>query len=201
MGPELSSIEEEDEVPTGLICADCEDPLCYGAEVALVQIVQPKLAGGAVFYYPVIDENDLDGDFLFEPYIYCFSCWDEQFWDLKREAEDVPPVQDVHGIVECACCGSSVREWEYAATFTVGELDPSAREPSNVPGPHFVPAGKTEVICLYCMIVLNDNYITMWEELSQFGECADCTLARCWRYETQRCGCSCHDHTEETPTP
>lgn len=196
MGPNLSLNEEPAE--TDIICADCEDPISCGDEIVLVQIVQPKLAGGALLYYPVIDENDVEGDFLFEPYVYCFSCWDDHYWDLKREAEDVPPVQDLHAVVECACCGSGVREWEYAATFTVGELSLSAREPNNVRGPHFVPNGKPEVICLYCMIVLNDNYITMWEALSQFGECTDCTHTRCWRYEHQ-CGCSCHEEgTEET---
>lgn len=195
MGPELSASEENRE--TEIICADCEDNLDYGAEVVLVQIVQPKLAGGEMLFYPVIDEHAVNGDFLFEPFVYCFGCWDNRYWDLKNEVDDTPPVLDSRSVLDCTCCGSGIREWEYAATFTVGELQSSPREPSNRPGPTFNATGKPEVICLYCMTVLNENHITMWDELSQAGECADCTHIRCWRHGS--CGCGCHtEETEET---
>lgn len=197
MGPSLTSHEEEEKSETDIICADCERAIDYGTETYLIQVVQPKMAGGSVFYYPVIDENDVNGDFLYEPFVYCFDCWDTHYWELKREAQDIPPVQDALSVIECACCGSGIREWEYAGTFTLGELDPSARSPNNVHGPRFVPTSKPDVLCLYCLAIFNDNYIVMWDELSQFGECADCILTRCWRHE-QSCGCGCHAETEET---
>lgn len=194
MGPELI---EDEENPTGNVCADCESGIALTEEAFLVQVVTPAKAGGAVLFFPVIDEHDVAGDFLFEPYLYCFTCWEEHWDNLKNEANDSPPVADGYSVIECACCGSGIREWEYAGTFTLGELRTSPREPNNTPGAHFVPVNKPEVICLYCLRTFNENYIEMWNELSQFGECADCTHFRCWRYQNPGCSCACHQETTQ----
>lgn len=190
-------VTEDDEPATDVVCANCEAAVNYDDEAVLVQIVQPQHIGGRVLYLQVINEDDVEGDFLFTPYVYCFECWDGYFADLKKEAEDAPPVQDPEAIVRCTCCGSGIRAWEYLATFTIGELHVSGREPNNIPGPQFIGTAKPEAICLYCMTVLNDNYISMWDELSQTGECTDCTLARCWRHDNCQCGCHQETDTDE----
>lgn len=200
MGPELTENEEDNDT----ICADCESPIGYTEEMFLVQIMQAKKVGGAVIFLPVIDENDVEGGFLFDPWLYCFTCWEEHWDNLKNEAHDHPPVADPIAnltAIECACCGSGIREWEYTGTFTLGELRRSTREPNNVPGPRFTPMNKPEVICLYCLRTFNDNYVEMWESISQFNECADCTHARCWRFQNPGCACGCHTTVTIQETP
>lgn len=178
--------------PTGHICGDCGKELKYTEECWLLQIAQPQRIDSKTVYHVVIDELDASGDFLFDPYFFCFNCFENLYEGHKSEIEDEPPVKDEESPFECVCCGSGIREWEYAGTFSVGEFHPSKRAPNGVRGPHFTPTCEPELICLYCLVLINEGFIAMWDELTQFGECDDCIQLRCWRYGTNACSCGCH---------
>jgi len=204
MGEELRSVpfdwdNDHEEAPgsSGVICAQCEDSIEMTEECFLIQVVQPQKIGGQLFFYPVKDEFSMEGDFLFEPYHFCFSCWEDLLEDLQKEMRDVPPVEDALSILECSCCGSGVREWEYCATYSLGEFRRSSRAPAPECsyGPVFQQDSGPEVLCTYCAALLNEVAITMWEDFSHEGECIDCIQLRCWRYGDV-CVCSCHEEGE-----
>lgn len=194
MGTQLNVWERE---KTGHTCSDCEGDALYLEEVFLIHIMQPQVVGGQVVFHNIIDEDDPHGDFLFQPFFFCFECWENHYHELQEAVRDEPPVSDEFSAIECSCCGSGIREWEYTGVFTLGEFHVSKRAPNNFHGPKFVPNGKPETLCLYCLSIINDNYIAMWDDLSQEGECGDCLLIRCWRHP-EGCGCGCH--TEDTET-
>jgi hypothetical protein len=179
---------------TGHVCADCGKNIKYMEECWLLQVVQLQRINGKTLQYAVIDEDDVDGDFLFEPFFFCHECWESNYESLRAESVDEPPVRDPfeQAHFECSCCGSDIREWEYAGSMTIGEFHPSTRAPNGVRGPCFIPNCDAEPLCLHCLRVLNENFIEMWDELSQLDECADCTQIRCWRYGDNACSCSCH---------
>lgn len=187
MEPVLS---EELERPTGQICADCEAQLRFMEESWLVQVVQLQVIGGQLQYYPIVDEEDQNRDFLFSPYFFCFSCWENLYEGLEEDVDGQPPVEDVGCVADCVCCGSSVLEGEYCGLLTLGEFQVSRRSPDGVQTPRFETSSAPDILCFYCLTLLNEGGIEMWEDLTQFGECDDCIFCRCWRGGT--CACSCH---------
>ena len=176
--------------PTGHICADCGENIRYNDEVWLLQVVQAHHVGAELVHHPVIDENDPEGDFLFDPYFFCFKCWEAMYKSLQEESEDEPPIEDPESTLECVCCGSGIREWEYTGLFTLCELQLSTRAPNRVQGPRVQEVSRPDYLCMYCLVVLNNGFITLWTNIGQCEECADCTQLRCWR--TANCGCGCH---------
>lgn len=199
MGAELTIEEFSVTTPTGHICADCGEELKYNEEVWLLQVMHLQLMGTPpprqFAYYPVIDEHDARGDFLYEPYFFCFDCWELTYGEHKKEMADEPPVIDDLAVIECTCCGSGIREFEYAGVVTLGEPHPSKRAPNFVRGPYFEPIREPDVLCLYCLMVINNSLIKLWDDISQNGECDDCLQMRCWRGP---CACTCHlDHSQE----
>jgi hypothetical protein len=179
-----------------VICADCEDRIGYEEEFVLLQVVQPQNVGGRVFFYPIMDELGLVSDYQFEPYQFCFKCWEDLYEKVKEEMENTPPDEDVLSVIECTCCGSGIREWEITGLWTVGEFITSKRAPAPefTPGPRFDPASKPEVLCTYCLALLNEVVITMWDDFPTEGTCLDCVQLRCWR--VKGCACSCHEEGE-----
>jgi hypothetical protein len=177
---------------TDFICADCEEPLRYTDEVFLVQVVQMQRYQDRLLFHDIIDDQDPDGPcFRFEPYHFCFKCWEDTYNQVRDETEDEPPVIDGYDLAaDCVCCGSSIRNGEFAGTFTLGEFHLSDRAPNGVRGQSFKPLGKSDIMCLYCLATMNENYITMWPDLSQYDECIDCIQTRCWRGSA--CDCRCH---------
>jgi hypothetical protein len=195
MGTELTT-EYLELYPTGHVCADCGDQIKYAEEGWLLQIVQPQRLNGVTYLHNVIDENDPDGDFLYDPYFFCFECMETLLSDLRDEIADEPPVKDLpgHSGFECFCCSSEIRKWEYTGSLSLGEFRVSKRAPNGVRGPHFVPNCEPELVCIYCLVLLNEGWIDMWENLSHTGECNDCIQLRCWRYGGS-CSCACHNGT------
>lgn len=194
MGTELA--QDPALQPTGHICADCGENIVYTQEAWLLSVVHPQKVGKKHFFHAVINEEDVDGSFLFDPYYYCFTCWESVYEEIKEESKDEPPVLD-SGIseFECSCCGSGIREGEYAGTLSLGEFHVSKRAPSGVHGPYFKTITSPDLLCLYCLVLLNEGHIEMWEDLTQFGECNDCIQLRCWRHGA--CGCGCHTEEQE----
>ncbi len=191
MGEELETLDALARKKTDHICADCGNDIMYTEEVVLLQIVQAEIRQGRALFHIIVDPED-NRNFLFEPYYYCFRCWESLYEKLREETKDEPPMIDSVGPLECLCCSSTIREEEYVATFTLGEFHLSSRTPDGNQRGRYVPAGRPELLCLYCTYTLN-LYIEMWPTLSQNGECAECIHARCWRNDACTCGC----HNEE----
>jgi hypothetical protein len=177
------------------VCADCGDAIVYIDEVYLLQVVRPHLYNGRTLHYQVIDETDVEGGFLFDPYYYCIKCWETLFEKIRSDMSDELPVEDADSKFECVCCSSGIREMELVGIATLGEFHVSKRAPSGIRGPMFTPISNTDMLCIYCLTILNDGYIDIWPELSENSECTDCIQARCWR--VGQCGCRCHYDPEE----
>ena len=186
MGPDLDPALQ----PTGHICADCGEELTYAAEAWLLQVVTLQEIGGKLQSYPIVDEDDPNKDFLFTPYFFCFQCWESMHEEMKEECDGQPPVEDTGFVADCHLCGSSVLEGEYCGLLSLGEFMLSRRSPNGVAGARFEVEHAPEVLCLYCLSILNESFIEMWDDLTQFGECQDCIFARCWR--GAGCPCGCH---------
>jgi hypothetical protein len=175
---------------TGFVCTDCGDDITYMDEVFVLDVVQPMKCESGTLYYEVTDEQNPEEGFIFEPYRFCFQCWEKNYEEIRNETQDEPPVLDTYSEHECVLCASGIRDQELAGRFTLGEFHVSARAPNGIRGPCFTPIGNPDLLCLYCLSLLNDGYIDMWPDLSENGECTDCIQARCWRYT--ECHCRCH---------
>lgn len=187
MGPDLDDPNGD---TTEEVCAQCEDHLIYVEDTFVVQVMRPEIVDGAVQLVPLLDE---DGDFLYEPYILHFKCFESIWEDLKEEIADAPPVADDLGVLYCDCCGSAIREYEPVMTATISELLRSKRAPSNIKGlTEIQPSGDPEVFCLWCLSTINENWLTFWDEgVTIDGECLECQHTRCWRGFD--CACVCHE--------
>jgi len=198
LGKELDPIELR---KTDHICADCGGAVVYMDEVFLLQIVRSKRGQEGVLHYEVIDEHDPDGCFRFEPYYFCIQCWEKNYGEIHSDMEDELPVNDYDSKFECVCCGSGIREFELAGLATLGEFHISERAPNGMHDASFLGISNPDLICLYCMSLLNDGCIDMWPDLTEYGECVDCIQARCWR--ASECECRCHfeapEEDEEQP--
>jgi hypothetical protein len=185
---------------TEQICSDCGNELVYTEEIWRITMVTPQMHEGEAHYYPVIDESNTEGDFLYEPHYFCFSCWEKLFTELEadvQEAVDDIRVEDPHNShFTCDCCESGIREWEVAGLFALGEFHRSARAPNNVRGECFRMNGPTpRLLCLPCVATLNEHHIELWEELENIEGCTDCIYERCTRREG--CSCECHEEQED----
>jgi hypothetical protein len=181
---------------TDFICADCGDPITYMDEVFQLQVIRPvRPDRSQTLYLEVTDEHHPEDGFLFEPYYFCYRCWEKNYDEIRDDMEDEPPVDDADSKFECVCCGSGIRQWELAGTFALGEFRLSERSPNGERSASFVTLSNVDMLCIYCLTILNDGYIDMWQDLSENHECTDCVQARCWR--ATECGCRCHHSPPE----
>lgn len=188
MGP----VVDEDE-PTSEVCAQCEDDLIMTEDVFVIRVMRPVIVAGHPQLRDLLDE---EGDFFYENYFLHFKCWEEIVEDFKEEIEDAPPVPDEFPLLRCDCCGSAIREHEPVLVATMGELIRSKRSPSNTgQGLELVPSGAPDVYCTWCLSMINEHYLTFWEDgVTIDGECLECQHVRCWRGFD--CACTCHDEGE-----
>jgi hypothetical protein len=184
------------------ICADCGEAIVCMEEVFLLQVIRPQRWQGQQVHHIVIDEHDPEGCFRFEPYYFCFNCWEKTYEEIHNDMQDELPVNDCYSEFECTCCGSGIRGLELAGLSTLGEFHVSERAPNGMRDNAFIAISNPDLICIYCMTILNNGYIDMWENLNENEECDDCVQARCWRVE--ECACRCHhsppDEDEEEQT-
>lgn len=184
---------------TTQVCPNCGESIVFTEEVVLLQIVQPHIVDGQLLLHPVLGE---DGDFIFEPYYVQFSpCWEEIEEWLEEEIEDTPPIEDQCSSLRCRYCRSGIRQWEFCGSLTMGEFRISERAPNRgVVEEAFVPAGEPDIICLYCLYLINEGNLEFWDAemggISQGGECGDCLQARCFRWTPGQCDCPCHADEE-----
>jgi len=170
------------------VCSACGDALHYTEEVVQLQIFMSyRGPNNEVVLVPVQDD---EGDFAYEPQYLEFDCWESLTEDLKSMIEDEPPVGHPRELLECSYCKSSICEWEIFATSYVGELHVSRRCPDNTSTSTFAAMSTPYVTCLSCLLFQSYECDLWTEELSQTGECEECSHARCWR--EQGCSCPCH---------
>lgn len=182
---------------TTQVCPECGETIVFTEDIVQLLVVQPQLLPKQLVFHQSLDD---EGDFLYEPYYLHFSCWESVEEQLLEEVEDTPPIEDALSVFQCKVCGSGIRDWEHCGSLTCGEFHVSARNPHGVRGEDFIEAAEADVICLYCLLVINIGIIEFWSDetggVSQFGECGDCLHARCWRLPAGTCPCDCH--TEDT---
>jgi hypothetical protein len=195
-------VEELDSIlrKTDFICADCGDAITYMDEVFRLEVVRPWRYEGQTLHSDVTDEHHPEEGFVYEPYYFCYRCWEKNYEEVQNDMRDELPVEDPFSRnFECVNCASGIRDGELAGVFTLGEFHVSERAPNGVRGQHFVPIGNPDMICIYCLTILNEGYIDMWQYLSENYECDDCIQARCWRLASHglECECRCHHEPEE----
>lgn len=136
--------------------------------------------------------QDDEGELRFDPILLHIECWETVVEGLKEALEDMPPIEDPEQVLTCTFCESSVREWEYYARVHIGELQPSPRAPEGEPVWRFIQFSKNNgsIMCLSCMSRVHDEVLEIWDDVSQDGECTDCSQDRCWR--EGECDCDCH---------
>ena len=203
MGPLLVPPFREGDITmkTQKICV-CGDLIVFTQEIVLLQVVELTEMNGTLMLQPVeIREGEFRGDFAWEPYYVEFSpCWEKIEEWLEEQLEDSPPLDDLYSRVNCHYCKSGIRVGEYCGSITMGEFHINLRSPNGHKEDDFKPAGYPAIICLYCLLLINDGNMEFWDPeeggISQQGECGDCTRARCWRSPPEACNCMCH-HDED----
>ena len=176
--------------------SDCEDTIYYGEEAVLIQVATLRRGDGELLKDPVLDLNDPDHDFLFEPHYFCMECWNALYDFVRNELSDKPPIHDPFSTLTCSCCSSGIREgMEYVGVAEVGEFRRSRRAPDGLSGPYYEVTANPLLLCLSCLLVINEGLIELWSNLTQDGECIDCSDARCWRAP---CTCTCHNSLPES---
>jgi hypothetical protein len=189
MGPDPDELAEMYRTPHS--CASCEDDLFLTDELVLVQVVYPNFVGTHVECY---DIDNGQGGFVHEPYFLHLDCWESLMEELDELTEDTPPILDPLSIYDCSHCKSGIRAWETSCLVTPGELRYSPRVPNGVHTIHFDNClGEPQLMCISCILRMNEEVFEMWEVFSHNGECSEGSHRRCWR------GNECHDL--ECPCP
>jgi hypothetical protein len=174
-------------------CSYDDEPIHYTEEVVHFSVSHAYHNGSEVIINFLPDE---EGDYVYPPHFFEFSCWEGMVKELNEMVVDSPPMRHQDSLLNCDYCGSGICEWEIFGTGYLGELHVSPRMPNGVPTEEFVTSSKDPfAVCLGCLLLINDHVIELWEpeDLNQVGECQECTHARCWRWG--QCRCLCHQET------
>jgi hypothetical protein len=182
-------------------CSYDEEHIQYGEEV--VHFTLYKVVLGVEPFLVIVGDEET-GDYTYDPHWFEFSCWESLVEELEEMVKDAPPVRHPESLYRCDYCGSGILEDEVLAAGYLGEVHISPRMPPNpqtgIPQPteHFVPSSHEPfIMCLCCLILTNEHTLELWEpeDLNHWGECQECTHARCWRWSA--CACLCHQEKEE----
>lgn len=168
-----------------LSCALCGDMLRYTDESFILTVVTAAIEERSIHYRPIMLEDG--SDFQYEPYFFCFTCWESSIEEVKKRCEDNPPVSDQYGILECGCCESGIRQHETMGISSFGEVRRSRRSSTEGGKSTFeVMDPDPSILCVECLNDLNTIVDELWEGgVTQAEECAEGRFIRCWRY-----GCS-----------
>lgn len=187
------STEGDITMKTEQTCPSCGEEIVFTEEVVLLQVVQPRIINGEVYLLEILGD---EGDFVYAPYFFQFGCWENVQEELEEEIEDVPPIEDVLSQFSCRFCRSGIRELEQCGALSFGELHISKRSPNGQRGEEMIEAGTPDLVCLYCLLLINEGILELWDAdsggVTQGGECGDCLQARCFRLPDGTCPCTCH---------
>lgn len=181
-------------------CEACGESICFTEDVLRFTLVFAHMHQGELLVHPIFTD---DGEYQFEPAHVHLECAESFFEDLDELVEDVPPLQEPGGILQCCHtkgggCRSDILPWERFALIEIGELYTSRRSPGGSRTTTFRASGAPNCLCLACTHRLNGEIVTMWpgevtedNPIRQDGECEECTHKRCWRIPSG-CTCECH---------
>jgi len=161
------------------VCSACADTLCYTDEAVVITVVVPTIQGHEFVYAPA--ESD-DGDFLYEPQFACYECWEDVGNEVAELLENTPPIEEITAVVTCRICKSGICMGELMGLVTMGELQCSQRSPEFSATTIFEPQDPDPTpVCITCLSKLSDEYLDLWDSVSQGDECREGTDIRCWR--------------------
>lgn len=172
---------------TEIVCGFCSDKIHLVEEVWQLTIVQPEHREGALVFHHVLDDTQ---NLAYEPHFFEFMCWEKVEELVEEIMEDVPPVTDSFGLIECDLCGSHIREWELMGVATFGELHRSPRMPNGQLSYLFEPMDCERHVCIACLTHANDE-LELWDDdlegLPGTETCRDGIFERCWRQDNCAC--------------
>lgn len=163
---ESSKDDEEDydsSFQTQHMCPCCQEYIIYTDEVFLVQVVESAQDGGQIVTQPIVSD---EGDFLYEPYILHFMCWEELLEQMREITQDQLPVECVNGILYCHCCKSTIAAFEPFVSSQFAEVHRSGRAPNGgVHADKMHVCGDMYPICLACVVHVFEEHFPDWEDL------------------------------------
>ena len=168
-GPALEEEEEEDEdsIPphrqSGRECDCCGEGLPYAEEVFVLEVMEAAEENGQLFHD--ILRDDVEGDYLYRPYMMHIACWEEALEAIDEAIADRPPMEAEDPILKCSRCESTIGNFEPFVASTFGEISVSERSPSGQPSAVFEPMGNITPVCLMCIVHVVDDHLDEWEEL------------------------------------
>jgi hypothetical protein len=174
-----------------LSCGLCGEMLKYADESYVLTVVVAGINSEGTHYAPLLLEDG--SDFLYEPYFFCFTCWESCIEDVRLEKGDTPPIVDQYSILECACCESGIRQNEILGIAAFGEVHRSRRSPDTGGYAKFeVMDADPSTLCIECLNSLNAVVDNLWDDgVSQGEECTEGRFIRCWRYGCTYDGTAC----------
>lgn len=186
--------------PALMECPWCGHEITLSSEVARVTISYSVEEDDKKTTYPVLCEAT--GDLLYKVEHVHTACWHE-IYSLMQEAATTANTRRDGGLfmyMDCSVCPANIREGEKFGKVEYGEIVKSDRYPNNQVVYLFEPwerqAGAR--VCLNCLLRVStdEERGCIWEDVSEMGECGDCTDDTCWRH-TESCDCDCHSPDEE----
>ena len=167
--PDVSRLESPDPdaddplyFETQHMCPCCQEYLVYTDEVYLVEVTEAAQDGGRIATQPMISD---EGDYLYEPYIMHFQCWEEVLEQIREATQDQPPVECVDGILFCKCCGSTIGNFEPYVAAYIGEIRVSQRSPNLTKNDKIERYPDADPICLACIVHVFEEHFEDWEDL------------------------------------
>jgi hypothetical protein len=168
-------------------CFECGDPIVYTEEVFLLSVMRTRITGNGLVYDNIVVDDM--SDLLYEPILFCVGCWETVSEELAEQMADAPPITDDYSIIDCVCCGSSIRTDEVLGVCTFGEVHLSRRAPNGIHEDVFENVDANPIaICLGCLNTINQAVTLLWGDdedcpvlIQQQDECLEGIYARCWR--------------------
>lgn len=166
------SVEEDEEerrliYQSSHMCPCCQEYITYTDEVFLVEISEAARDGNQIVSQALIGE---DGDFVFEPYVLHFMCWEELLEQMREITQDQPPVEAEDGILTCHCCGSTIGNFEPFMRSYVAEVHVAKRAPNGENTDTIATFNTMYPICLPCVVHVFEDNFPDWEDLfSEFN--------------------------------
>lgn len=176
---------------TDWCCDGCGEVVLFRQLIVSILFCFPQLNEyQRVEYKPICREG---GAPLVEHLLMHHDCYEELYLEVKSSQADEPPVTCDDELIDCLLCHASIEGSEAMAAVQKGRFDVGRLEQVNfLPEKDHDRVLEPNALCIICLRelagVIGDPD---WSALSESGECARCTRARCWR--KVRCSCTCHE--------
>lgn len=140
-------------------CDRCCEALLYGDEIVLLEPGAVSLGNNKELFWELLQGDD--GDYLCEPIVMHFGCWEDLLEDLYENVRDTP-TPDGDGDVFCGVCERDVPLFSPLIILSVCELQHSKR--TKKPTATFTSTCNPSAICLKCG-ALDQDLLDIWNAL------------------------------------